>query len=527
MPGCILVVDDLPDPRSTVQGILEDAGYVVRSAANKEEALRTITAERIHVAILDVRLDEWDEKNKDGLDLMHEINSIDPAIAIIILTGYADVKMVQEALQPDSEGNRPAFGFLNKSEMDQLVDYVQRAFRVHVGLIDGLAIDDLDQLLPKLSTKLRFSQNTKPSPQDILDESKETLSKLFADCERIEIHPMQRGFSGVAVLNIVPVYRGRGKGTERVVKIGERALIEKEQKQYESHMRGMGHRLPNALDIARTHSLGGILYTFAGMGNVKDFSSFFHSATMESITHVVNNLYLDACPHHRDERGKLNSHKDLREVYLNHLRLSEDKFTRALDNLTDGRHPFRKSATGDEIILSNGSQVLNPYTFAISTNLYSDYYSCTIHGDLYGKNILIDQHNESWLIDFETTGDGPILQDYASLENYVRLFLTESEQLENLLAWEKLLFSKELVSPNFPSGMTGEIFSKAHNTIIAIRSLAQQTKSFSDRAYLIALLFNAIKTTTFLDFSSKIREHALLSASLIASRISKGRSAHV
>ena len=37
MPGCILVVDDLPDPRSTVQGILEDAGYVVRSAANKEE----------------------------------------------------------------------------------------------------------------------------------------------------------------------------------------------------------------------------------------------------------------------------------------------------------------------------------------------------------------------------------------------------------------------------------------------------------------------------------------------------------
>jgi two-component system nitrogen regulation response regulator NtrX len=127
MSECILVVDDLPDPRSTVQGILEDTGYVVRSAANKEEALRAITTEHIHVAILDVRLDEWDEKNKDGLDLMHEINGIDPTIVIIILTGYADVKMVQEALQPDSEGHRPAFGFLNKSEMDQLVDYVNCA----------------------------------------------------------------------------------------------------------------------------------------------------------------------------------------------------------------------------------------------------------------------------------------------------------------------------------------------------------------------------------------------------------------
>jgi CheY-like chemotaxis protein len=526
MPGCILVVDDLPDPRSTIRGILEDAGYVVRSAATKKGALDIIATERIHVAILDVRLDEWDEKNKDGLDLMHEINRIDPAIAVIILTGYADVKTVQEALQPDNEGNRPAFGFLNKSEIDQLVDYVQRAFRVHVGLVDGLVIDDPDQLLPKLSAKLRFSHSVKPSPEDILDETKETLSKLFADCERIEIHPMQRGFSGVAVLNIVPIYRERGKGTERVVKIGERALIEKEQKQYETHVRGMGHRLPNALAVARTHSLAGILYTFAGMGNVKDFSSFFHSAVPETITHVVNNLYLEACPHHRDAKGRLNPHKDLRKVYLNHLRLSEDKLKKALENLTDGKHPFRKSATGDDIILNDDSQLLNPYTFALSSNLYGDYYSCTIHGDLYGKNILIDQHNESWLIDFETAGDGPILQDFASLENYVRLYLSESETLEDLIVWEKLLFSKELVSPDFPNKLNGGNLSKIHKTIVTIRNLAQKTKYFSDRAYLIALLFNAIKTTTFLDLSSKIREHALLSASYIAGRISKGRTTH-
>lgn len=526
MPGCILVVDDLPDPRSTIRGILEDAGYVVRSAATMKGALDIIATERIHVAILDVRLDEWDEKNKDGLDLMHEINHIDPAIAVIILTGYADVKTVQEALQPDSEGNRPAFGFLNKSEIDQLVDYVQRAFRVHVGLVDGLAIDDPDQLLPKLSAKLRFSHSVKPSPEDILDETKETLSKLFADCERIEIHPMQRGFSGVAVLNIVPIYRERGKGTERVVKIGERALIEKEQKQYETHVRGMGHRLPNALAVARTHSLGGILYTFAGMGNAKDFATYFHSATLESITHVINNLYLEACPHHRGGKGRLNTHKDLREVYLNHLRLSEDKLLKARENLTDGRHPFQKSPVENEFILYEGVKLIDPYSFSLSSNLSGDYYSCTIHGDLYGKNILIDQHNECWLIDFETAGDGPILQDYASLENYVRLYLSEGERLENLTTWEQSLFSKELVSPEYPIGLDSEKLTKTHDTIISIRKLAQQTQHFSDRTYLIALLFNAVKTTTFLDLSSKIREHALLSASYIATRISKGRSTH-
>ena len=104
MQGHILVVDDLPDPRATIHGLLEDAGYVVHSVSNKEEALRVLDSEHFQVAVLDVRLDEWDEDNRDGLYLMHEINNIDPMVAIIILTGYADVKMVQEALQPDREG---------------------------------------------------------------------------------------------------------------------------------------------------------------------------------------------------------------------------------------------------------------------------------------------------------------------------------------------------------------------------------------------------------------------------------------
>jgi CheY-like chemotaxis protein len=526
MPGRILVVDDLPDLRLTIQGILEDAGYFVLSVSSKEEALRALGTGRFHVAVLDVRLDEWDEENKDGLDLMFEINKIDSTIAIIILTGFADVQMVQAALQPDREGKRPAFGFLNKSEIDQLVDYVQRALRVHVGLIDGLVIEDPGQLLPKMATKLRFSQSVKPPLQDTLEETKEILRKLFAGCEKIEIHPMQRGFSGVAVLNIVPIYFGRGKGTERVAKIGERALIEKEQSRYEAFMRGMGHRLPNALDMARTHSLGGILYTFAGMGTVKDFASFFHSADLELIKHALKNLYLETCPHHRDDKGKLNSHKDLRDIYLNHLRLSEEKFKKALDNLTDGKHPFRRDPVSNKLTFSDSLQLTDPYAFALSSNLYSDYYSCTIHGDLYGKNILIDQHNESWLIDFETTGEGPVLQDYASLENYVRLYLSESEDLDKLFKWEKTLFSKESISLSNNVETASEVISKIHQTIMTIRSLAEKTEYFSDRAYLVALLFNALRTTTFLDLSSKIREHALLSASSIADRIAKGGAAY-
>ena len=125
--GRILVVDDLPDVRATVSGLLSDAGFDVRSASNKSDALRILKTDQFKVAILDIRLDETDEENKDGLFLMHEIKTHYPRTATIILTGHADVKIVREALQPNQDGSSSAFGFLEKDELDQLIEYVNRA----------------------------------------------------------------------------------------------------------------------------------------------------------------------------------------------------------------------------------------------------------------------------------------------------------------------------------------------------------------------------------------------------------------
>jgi CheY-like chemotaxis protein len=128
--GQILVVDDRLDWRKTLSSLLLDQGYDVRQASTLHEALQAASNEQFDVAILDVRLDEADESNREGLSLMRQLNEIDPAIATIILTGYADVEMVQEALQPNSQGISPAFSFLQKTEIDQLPEYVERAVRL-------------------------------------------------------------------------------------------------------------------------------------------------------------------------------------------------------------------------------------------------------------------------------------------------------------------------------------------------------------------------------------------------------------
>lgn len=125
----VLVVDDLPHWRQTLAGLLRDEGFVVVTAPNQQEALTQLSQQRFAVAVLDVRLDETDENNREGLQLMYEIRERYPQTAIIILTGYADVEMVRAALEPDIERNAPAFGFLEKKEADikQLVDYVKQA----------------------------------------------------------------------------------------------------------------------------------------------------------------------------------------------------------------------------------------------------------------------------------------------------------------------------------------------------------------------------------------------------------------
>ena len=104
-----------------------DEGLVVSAAASRPEALQALQAHHYDVGVVDVRLDEQDETNKEGLALMRDIRHEHPEVAVIILTGYADIAMIQEALHPDRTGTPPAFAFLEKTQTEQLVPFVKRA----------------------------------------------------------------------------------------------------------------------------------------------------------------------------------------------------------------------------------------------------------------------------------------------------------------------------------------------------------------------------------------------------------------
>ncbi len=128
-PRKILVVDDLPDWRATMRGVLDDAGYQVQAAGSSAEALRYLSEQNFDLALLDMRLDETDEDNVEGLALARRIRELRPEIKIIIITGYGSLAMAEQALVPDRAGKRLVDDFVEKTQTDQLVSTIKRILK--------------------------------------------------------------------------------------------------------------------------------------------------------------------------------------------------------------------------------------------------------------------------------------------------------------------------------------------------------------------------------------------------------------
>jgi CheY-like chemotaxis protein len=122
----ILVVDDLPDWRKTLKGVLVDEGYDVQVADSSAGALELLETSHFDLAVLDMRLDETDESNTEGLDLAAEIGRRWPTVKAIIITGYGTPDTMRRVLESDVRGQRLVADYIPKTQTEELVKVVQR-----------------------------------------------------------------------------------------------------------------------------------------------------------------------------------------------------------------------------------------------------------------------------------------------------------------------------------------------------------------------------------------------------------------
>src|ERR1043165_6266673 len=115
----VLVVDDEADIRELVSGVLEDEGYVVRTAADSNGALEAVEERRPSMVLLDV----WLHGSRlDGLQLLREIKRRDSTIPVLMISGHGNLDTAVAAVR---EG---AVDFIEKPfEAERLLYLVDRA----------------------------------------------------------------------------------------------------------------------------------------------------------------------------------------------------------------------------------------------------------------------------------------------------------------------------------------------------------------------------------------------------------------
>lgn len=119
MASEILIVDDEADIRDLVAGILEDEGYVARTARNSDDAIASIVAKRPHLIFLDI----WLQGSKlDGLQLLDILKAEHPEIPIVMISGHGNIETAVAAIK------HGAYDFIEKPfKADRLVLVADRA----------------------------------------------------------------------------------------------------------------------------------------------------------------------------------------------------------------------------------------------------------------------------------------------------------------------------------------------------------------------------------------------------------------
>jgi CheY-like chemotaxis protein len=524
-PYRILVVDNSPHVRQSSKLLLKAQGYQVSTATNPVEARRLIDERRVHLAVVDIRLeDDDDPQDTSGLELAA---SLDPIIARIVITGYDSFENMRRALRPVLPDNIPADDYiLKKDGPSALLEAIERICRVEIDINWDLELEWKDISAETVGVEVELDQ-ADLTREVLAEEVEELLRKLFYEADQIVVSPLlsparahASSQSGAVVLKVQPHYRRRGWGVPLVCKVGERHQIQGETGNYERHVKGFvgGGRHTNLEQVRYTHHLGGILYAMLGttLEKTRDFYDFYRHAPVAEIRQVLTHLFEDVCKYwYANQRPQ--EQINLTPLYRDSLGLSDEKL-----QLTLARHFSRQQGHTIQFEGLSGT-FINPVFWIKDREIQSLTCRCVTHGDLHSHNIFVDEHRQVWLIDFGRTDEGHALRDFIELETDVKFTLLETVDLKTLYDFEVVLLEPDRLDspPTPPDQMTDPDVRKAFQVVNMLRRMAANIVKCDGSAqpYYRGLLYQTLNVARLKKVGLKKKQHALLSAALICERL--------
>ena len=301
--GRILIIDNLEQWRQALVEILLGGDYLADSASTISDALKLLNENFYHLLIADIRMEETNGSNIDGMDLLRELNkrSLDEATKVIMLSAYGTEDQMRTAFR-----DYKVVDFISKDKFTKSVflESVQRAFSDELDINLDLEIlsqsrSRLEQIVLVLIIEGSSIKRNTPLFMQIAAELDDLLCRLFHEAKGVLVRPLSSGYSGVGVLRIQPFFNNKGVGRELVVKFGEVRQIEKEYKNFKEFVEpflGSG-RNTTILDMRRTTHLAGILYSLLGASSdeLVDFGTFYNQSDLFQIEKALDQLFFNTC----------------------------------------------------------------------------------------------------------------------------------------------------------------------------------------------------------------------------------------
>ena len=103
--GSILVVDDEPAIRESLEFLLSEANYRVALAEGGLDGLKKVESDLFDLVLLDVMMPD-----KNGLEVLEEIGRSSPETAVIMITASAPLKTRCEPSSPERWTMSPSPG---------------------------------------------------------------------------------------------------------------------------------------------------------------------------------------------------------------------------------------------------------------------------------------------------------------------------------------------------------------------------------------------------------------------------------
>ncbi len=340
-----------------------------------------------------------------------------------------------------------------------------------------------------------------PIRNALTPDQKKIIEVLCMHWTKAELRPLKGGFSG-SCLFLANGWKGKSRAEPLVLKIDSHVPIRKELQGYERAKDLLGKNAPSIHAPVAFGDFVGISMEFASMeGQTKTLQDHFETAfDDESISRFLALLNRALTIFARKLYGNTLTPSQFAPYrqFLLHID-QQDIWLR--ENINSLLNQAIIDSTIDAEALMNMFKIVRKNDDAIAGQM------CLAHGDLNLANIICDERDNIWAIDWTHAGIHPVEMDFAKLENDIKFVISkqfEPEDFSHLRAFEEYLLSEPVPPaltelPNNLRFVRWDLrFKKILLAIKQIREAYFTLNSNGDwLVYRIALLRHAVHTLSF------------------------------